>query len=111
MTDNEVTKIEKVKAYLDEQGLSYRTHTENAVKKYAKPNITICVYNIYIRLSDENDILFRRYYKGKRFIILYPEQSPGNCLWRVVHTIKDVEKAHEEEKAHRAISFISSSNL
>ena len=48
MTDYETTQLERIKAYLDKEGMSYHTHTENAVKKHAKSNITIHGYNIYI---------------------------------------------------------------
>lgn len=111
MTDKEAAKLDKIKVYLDEKGISYKIHTENAVKKHTKPNITIHGYKIYIRLSDENDGLFRRYHKGKRFIILRLDHSPERCLWMVASAIREIERAHEEEKAHRAISFFSSSSI
>lgn len=108
MTDKEAAKLDKIKSYLDEKGISYKTHTENAVKKRAKSNIAVLGYKIYIRLSDENDTLFRRFHKGKSLVILLPDQNPSLCLWRVKSAIRDVEIAHEEEKANRAISFYSS---
>lgn len=111
MTDKEAAKLDKIKLYLDEKGISYKTHTENVVKRCVKSNITVIGYEIYIRLSDENDNLFMRCHKGKRFIILRLDHSPGHCLWMVTSAIREIERAHEEEKAHRAISFFSSSSL
>lgn len=111
MTDYETTQLERIKAYLDKEGMSYHTHTENAVEKHAKSNITIHGYNIYIRLSDNNDNLFRRKYKGRKAIVLYPDKKPDRCLRIVKFAVRQIELAHEEEKQHRRISHLSSADL
>jgi len=111
MTEKETAKLEKIKAYLDEKGISYKEHTEHAAKKYVKYNIKLLAYKIYIRLSDENDSTFMRFHRGngKSFIILRPSQSPSSSLRSVIMALCKADKAHEEEKARRVLSYYSSS--
>lgn len=89
MTNEE--KLQKLKDFLDENGLAYQDKSKNRIN-----NLHILKYHINVHISDEYDEEF--FQKMKRFypVFIRDEESADFIIEKVQNTIIKVLKKHHE---------------